>query len=70
MIVAECERCGGRWRVPATENVDPEMLEGVCKDCQAESDLVERPLTFRYGGVSDRDIEWGVDAILPKDWLL
>jgi hypothetical protein len=44
LVVAECERCGGKWLIEA--GVEPGLLQGMCNDCQNESD-VERPLTFR-----------------------
>jgi hypothetical protein len=67
MIIAECERCGGIWKVTTPD--DPEVLEGVCKDCNGDTD-VERPLTFRRWG-TDRDIEYSIDPDeLPKDWIL
>lgn len=68
-IVAECERCAGIWSVPADAGNDPDLLEGVCMDCQADSE-VERPLTFRHWG-TDRDIEYCLpEETLPEDWLL
>ena len=43
MIIAFCDRCHGLWNVP--DETQPNLLQGVCLECQAESD-VERPLTF------------------------
>jgi hypothetical protein len=70
-IVAECERCAGKWRVPTAGQVDPKLLEGVCMECQADSD-VERPLTFRFWDAK-LDIEYSDPLhmdIIPKDWLV
>ena len=69
-IVAECERCGEKWRVPTAGQVDPNLLEGVCMECQADSD-VERPLTFRFWD-AERDAEYRGPLymdVVPKDWL-
>ena len=42
--VAECERCADEWLIET--NVEPDLLEGVCQDCQNDSDT-EKSLTFR-----------------------
>jgi hypothetical protein len=43
MIIAYCERCGGVWNVRRDRN--PMLMEGVCLECQDESDT-EKPLAF------------------------
>lgn len=67
MIIAECERCGGKWQISACENVDPDLLEGICGDCQEESEVTERPLTFRWWSIDRGDLE--DEEYLPGDWL-
>jgi hypothetical protein len=44
LVVAICEHCGGQSLIETA--VPPELLEGICQDCQADSDS-EKPLTFR-----------------------
>jgi hypothetical protein len=70
-IVATCEHCAGYWLV-AEDSVapyDPDVLEGVCMDCQEDSE-VERPLAFRWWG-GDYDMEHrGPEETLPEEWLL
>jgi len=56
VIIARCEYCQGIWQVTTDLDLPAALMEGVCKECQAESD-VERPLTFEQ---PDK---------LPKDWL-
>jgi len=42
--VAECERCAGKWLMET--DVEPDLLEGICWNCQSDSDT-EKLLTFR-----------------------
>ena len=57
MIIARCESCEGVWHLPAIySDRDPDIFEGVCRDCQAESDA-EKPLTFE------------IAPELPEDFL-
>ena len=42
--VAECKRRARKWLIET--NVEPDLLEGVCHDCQNDSHT-EKPLTFR-----------------------
>ena len=56
IIIAQCDRCGGVWRV--TEGDDPDLMEGACMDCTEESEVAERPLMFRY--LDD----------LPEGWMI
>jgi hypothetical protein len=60
-VVAECERCGGKWLVGRKH--DPDTLQGVCGDCNGDTD-VERPLTFHYAG----QVALGYPD-LPKKWV-
>jgi hypothetical protein len=53
--VAHCERCDERWLVPT--GMAPELLEGVCPDCNGDTD-VERPLTFREAAADDLLLNW------------
>jgi|KBSMisStaDraftv2_1062788.scaffolds.fasta_scaffold123354_2 hypothetical protein len=64
-IVAHCERCEGRWLVPGDRN--PDTLEGVCGECQPDSD-VERPLTFSRELLSPVFVAGMTE--LPNDWLV
>ncbi len=63
MIIAYCERCAGLWKVPDAKVDDPKMYDGVCLECQNESDVAERPLTF---GVLLGDVEM---QELPEGWV-
>jgi hypothetical protein len=62
MIIAYCERCTGVWRV--RRNADPMLLEGICMNCQEESEVAERPLAF---GLLFGDVE--VPEELPEGWI-
>jgi hypothetical protein len=63
-IIAECEHCAGRWRVtgPWAER-PPEHLEGICGDCQSDSDT-EKPLTFRRIPITN-----SIWDPLPTAWM-
>ena len=63
VVVAKCERCGGQWSVVHT-NLSPKLLEGICMDCQEDSDA-EKPLTF---ALAPSDYATGLPE-LPKEWL-
>jgi hypothetical protein len=67
LAVAECDSCGGHWIVPLPLSgpQDPELLEGVCEDCQKDRD-VEKPLTFRKYMLTDPILGW---PELPAGWL-
>ena len=60
-IVATCDYCEMSWS--RVTSIPPEHLQGVCMDCQADSDT-EKPLTFRLGTKDDQII-----LALPVGWL-
>jgi hypothetical protein len=49
-----CEYCGGHWLIES--RIGPDLLEGACMDCQADSDA-EKPLTFRAPSPIERMME-------------
>lgn len=59
-VTAVCLNCAGRWHVAGAR--DPAVLEGVCKDCQSDSD-VEKPLLFVFS------LDASALPKLPKEWL-
>ena len=66
MILASCAHCGEIWSVKTTRN--PDVLEGVCQDCQSESDA-EKPLQFYWLPVSEENVVSRLPE-LPPDYLV
>lgn len=63
IIIAHCERCDGEWML--RHRSPPERLQGICMECQADSDT-EKPLDFRLAD------DWSYAVGMPKlplGWL-
>jgi hypothetical protein len=66
--VAECERCGGFWRVRSRTRL--EHQQGNCPGCRDndDDDSVERPLTFRPPTVPE-EVFMDVMPSVPPEFL-